>query len=69
MVYNEMHEKGEFSFKSNKYMFIEKYKIAMDDTTGYAQLVIYPPPLNIFSFFIMPFSLSKGNMLRMAEGY
>jgi len=69
MVYNEMHERGEFSFKSNKYMFIEKYKIAMEDKTGYAQLVIYPPPLNFFSLFIMPFTLSKGNMLRMSSGY
>ena len=34
-VYDMMHDFGEFSFKSNKYQFIEKYSIAMNDKTGY----------------------------------
>lgn len=68
-VYEMMHDYGEFSFKSNQYMFIEKYSIAMDDKTGYSQLVIYPPPLNIFCIFIAPFILSKNNMLKIADGY
>lgn len=50
-------------------MFIEKYKIAMEDKTGYAQLVIYPPPLNIFCIFLSPIVLSKNNMKKVAVGY
>jgi len=30
-VYEEMLEKGDFAYKSNKYMFIERYFIAMQD--------------------------------------
>jgi hypothetical protein len=53
-VYEVMMEHGEFSFKSNKYEFIEKYSIAMLDTHGYSELVIHPPPINIFTLFILP---------------
>jgi hypothetical protein len=68
-VYELMHDFGEFSFKSNKYMFIEKYDIALRDKTGYSQLVVYPPPLNVFCIFISPFILSKSNMMKISEGY
>ena len=53
-VYEIMQEHGEFSFKKNKYEFIEKYSVAMMDQNGYAELVIHPPPINIFSIFILP---------------
>ena len=53
-VYEIMQEHGEFAFKCNKYEFIEKYSIAMLDPNGYSELVIHPPPINVFSFFILP---------------
>jgi hypothetical protein len=30
-VYEEMLEKGDFAYKSNKYMYIERYQIALQD--------------------------------------
>ncbi len=30
-VYEEMLEKGDFAYKSNKYMYIERYYIALQD--------------------------------------
>jgi Polycystin cation channel len=66
-VYEVMMEHGEFSFKSNKYEFIEKYSIAMLDTNGYAELVIHPPPINIFTLFILPSILRKHWMKKAAD--
>jgi Ion transport protein len=66
-VYEVMMEHGEFSYKSNKYEFIEKYSIAMLDTNGYAELVIHPPPINIFSIFIIPCIVRRSLMKKAAE--
>lgn len=66
-VYEVMMEHGEFSFKSNKYEFIEKYSIAMLDTNGYAELVIHPPPINIFTLAILPCVVRKELMKKAAE--
>jgi len=66
-VYNMMMDHGEFSYKSNKYEFIEKYSIAMLDTDGYAELVIHPPPINFFTIFIIPFIFSRLTMRKVAE--
>ena len=66
-VYNIMMDHGEFSYKSNKYEFIEKYSIAMLDTDGYAELVIHPPPVNFFTIFITPFIFSRLTMRKVAE--
>ena len=53
-AYELMMDHGEFSFKRNKYEFIEKYSLAMLDKNGYSELVVHPPPINVFSFFILP---------------
>lgn len=66
-VYEVMMEHGEFSFKSNKYEFIEKYSIAMLDQNGYAELVIHPPPINIFTLFISWCIIKKSLMKKAAE--
>ena len=34
-VYEEMLEKGDFAYKSNKYMYIERYLIPLQDEWGY----------------------------------
>lgn len=66
-VYEIMKDHGEFSYKSNKYQFIEKYSIAMLDNNGYAELVIHPPPINVFTIFIMPCIIRKSLMKKAAE--
>ena len=68
-VYEIMQEHGEFAFKCNKYEFIEKYSIAMLDPNGYSELVIHPPPINIFSFFILPCVVKPNLMKRAADAF
>jgi len=66
-VYEIMKDEGEFSFKANKYQFIEKYSIAMLDPNGYSELIIHPPPLNVFTMFILPCIIKKSLMKRAAD--
>lgn len=66
-VYEIMQDEGEFSYKSNKYQFIEKYSIAMLDPHGYSELIIHPPPLNVFTIFILPCIIKKSLMKRAAD--
>lgn len=66
-VYEIMKDQGEFSYKSNKYQFIEKYSIAMLDPNGYSELVIHPPPINVFVLFILPCIFRKSWMKKGAE--
>ena len=68
-VYEVMQEHGEFSFKCNKYEFIEKYSVAMLDQNGYSELVIHPPPINVFSFFILPCVVKPSLMKQAADGF
>lgn len=65
-VYEAMFEGGEFQYKSKKYKFIEKYSVAFLDPNGYYEIVIHPPPLNYFTFFILPF-LIKPNLMKSAS--
>lgn len=58
---------GEFSYKANKYEFIERYSIAMLDLHGYAELVIHPPPINIFTIALLPFIVRRSLMKKAAE--
>jgi len=66
-VYEIMIEYGEFSYKSNKYEFIEKYSIALLDQKGYCELVVHPPPLNFFALFIMPCIVKESWMKKGAN--
>ena len=66
-VYSIMIIQGEFSYKSNKYEFIEKYSVPLMDRWGYSELVIHPPPLNIFTIVLAPFTIRKHNMKKAAN--
>ena len=68
-VYEIMQEHGQFSYKQNKYEFIEKYSIAMSNDFGYQELVIHPPPLNFFGFFILPCAVKKECMKSAGHVY
>lgn len=58
-VYAAMRERGEFHYKTNKYQYIEKFEKATYNKTGLDQFVIYPPPLNIFTWGLIPFMFRK----------
>lgn len=66
-VYSEMQEKGEFDYKTNRYKYIEKYSIAFLDSHGYSELILHPPPLNVFSIFLIPMVIRKSLMKRAAD--
>ena len=68
-VYNIMMEGGEFEYKKNKYLFIEKYSVAMLNKWGYSELVMYPPPANFPMFFLLPFTFSKELMLSASKHF
>ena len=54
-VYGEMGDKGAFYYKFYKYKYIERYAIAFKDIHGYYELIIHPPPVNLFLIFLLPF--------------
>ena len=51
-VYEDNIESGDFVFKSNKYMYIERFMIPLENDT-YSQLVMHPPPLNLISSMLL----------------
>jgi hypothetical protein len=53
-AYDAMTEMGEFSYKSNKYQYIERFYIPMFDQWGYTELVMHPPPINFLTLFLLP---------------
>jgi hypothetical protein len=68
-VYEIMEDQGEFEYKKAKYEFIEKYSIALDEPDGYYELVIHPPPLNIFTLVLLPFMIKSSIMKQASEIY
>lgn len=62
IVYEQMKVVGDFHYKCNRYQFIERYAIAMLDEHGYSELVIHPPPLNIFTVLLIPCIVKKDLM-------
>ena len=65
-VYELMIVGGEFSYKSYKYKFIEKYTVAMQQENRYYEIVIHPPPLNVLTVLIYPF-MCKDTLMRGAS--
>ena len=53
-TYEEMMPKGNFSFQSQRYKYIERFSIAMKDQWGYEELVVHPPPLNCLVLILVP---------------
>lgn len=68
-VYEIMFEGGEFQYKSSKYKFIEKYSVALLEQNGYYEIVIHPPPMNLFTFFIYPFMVKSSIMKSAGSVY
>lgn len=54
-VYGEMGEEGDFYYKYFKYKYIERYNIAFQDQDGFKELIVHPPPVNIFLIVLLPF--------------
>jgi hypothetical protein len=68
-VYEKMEEQGDFSFRSNKYQYIERYKIAMEDKCGYQELVVHPPPINYLFVLLLPSVFRESVMQRSSKLY
>ena len=66
-VYDYMQDEGEFEYKSNKYEYIEKYSIPILDKHGYSEIILHPPPLNVFALCIVPCVIKKSLMRRGAD--
>lgn len=41
----------------------------MLDPNGYSEMIIHPPPLNVFTIFIVPFIIKKSMMKKAADVY
>lgn len=50
---------GEFSYKSIKYQFFEKYANALSLNRGIKEIVLHPPPFNLFTFWLIPLYINK----------
>lgn len=61
-VFTMMAEASEFSYRCDKYEFIEKYSIPMLDEDGYKELVIHPPPFNFMTIPILFAAFSRKSM-------
>jgi hypothetical protein len=55
-TYGNMLEMGSFSYKCKLYEYCERYMLAFSDQ-NYGELVVHPPPLNMFSVGMLPFAL------------
>ena len=62
-----MLEKGDFAYKSNKYMYVERFYIPMQDQSGYTELVVHPPPINYISAILLITTFDKGLVKRASE--
>lgn len=60
-VYQQKEEEGDFAYKQNKYQYIERYSIAMEDPS-YAELVVHPPPINYLMLLLFPSMCQKQKM-------
>ena len=66
-VYNSMNQKGDFTYKSNRYEYIERYQIALRDGWGYSELVTIPAPLNVTMVVTLPWILNKPMFKKAAD--
>lgn len=58
---------GEFDYKANRYAYIEKYTKAFLNKQGFAELVVHPAPINIFSILLLPFAFIPETFIGKAE--
>ncbi len=66
-VYEEMLQQGDFAYKSNKYMYIERFFIPLQDQWGYTELVVHPAPMNYISSILLLTVFDDGLMRRSSE--
>ena len=65
-TYGEMLESGNFLYKCSLYEYCERYMTGFKDKR-YGQLVLHPPPINVFCIFLLPFTVSKDRMEKFSE--
>jgi len=63
-TYEKMRESGIFKYKSNLYMYCDRFMVAFQDE-AYGGLVMYPPPISYFVILMLPFSCSRTCMIQM----
>jgi hypothetical protein len=66
-AYEFMRDFGEFDYKANRYSYIEKYTKAHLNKQGFAELVVHPAPINIFSLLLLPFAFVPNTFSGKAE--
>lgn len=68
-VYEKAEELGNFAYQSNKYQYIERYQIAMQDEWGYEELVVHPPPINYLTGLLYLSVFKDNMMLRSSKSF
>ena len=68
-VYSEMSEEGDFYYKYYKYKYIERYNIAFQDKKGFRELIVHPPPVNIFMVVLLPFLGNEEKRKRFTHNF
>ena len=58
---------GSFAYQSNRYQYIERYQIAMQDEWGYEELVVHPPPINYLTGLLLLSVFNDNLMLRSSS--
>jgi hypothetical protein len=66
-TYENMLPGGSFAYQSNRYKYIERYKIAMKDPWGYEELVVHAPGPNFLTVFLFGSIFSPGSMQGTAK--
>lgn len=50
---------GDFSYKSIKYQFFEKYAKALELKNGLKEMILWPAPINMITIWLIPLSINK----------
>lgn len=66
-VYDVMLAKGDFTYKSNRYEYIERYQIALRDAWGYSELITNPAPINLVLILLIPWLFNPPMFKKAAD--
>lgn len=58
-AYKFLLQSGEFSYKSIKYQFFEKYANALVLKRGIKEIILHAPPFNLITCWLIPLYISK----------
>lgn len=64
-----MYENGDYYSISYQFRFINKYIIALEELSGYEELILLPPPLNFLYVPLLIISPSKKLMFQGAQWF